>query len=162
MPRFNCCVFNHPCPIFCPLIPCGCTSNTVVNPSFGNDFGFFNNTSPGSIASQAVIPLGLVINEGGSVVPSANGGVTLAAGVYEVSYFANGTVSANGTLSIKLVLNNADVPGSVVTSTQAAGDVSSLTQTMILTVQQPSTLLLVNNSQDLTTFSNASMSIRRI
>ena len=91
MPRFNCCIFNHPCPIRCPLLSCGCR-NEIVNPEFGNDFGFFNNTAVGEIASQTTIPVSLVTSEGTSIVSNGAGGVTLAAGAYEVSYLANGTV----------------------------------------------------------------------
>ena len=60
MPRFNCCVCNHPCPIFCPFINFTC-QNDVVNPVVGNAFGFFNNLAVGDVAGGAQIPLSLVI-----------------------------------------------------------------------------------------------------
>ncbi len=159
--RFNCCQFNHPCPIFCPSINLTCT-NEVVNPDFDNDFGFFNNLAVGTIASQAIIPVSLVTSEGTSISSNGAGGVTLVPGSYEVSYLANGTVPASGTLSIKLQLNGVDLSGSVLNATQTAGDVVSLTQTMIISTTNTNTLNLVNNSSDDTTFTYASLSIRRI
>lgn len=161
--RFNCCVFNHPCPIWCPFVNLSCT-NDVINPILQNDFGFFNNLAVGAISTQSIIPVGLVVNRGPSITQSNTtaGAVNLLAGTYEISYLANGTVPAGGSMSIKLRLNGFDVSGSTLTTTQTAGNVASLTQTMILTVPQTSTLALVNNSANTTTYSYASMSIKRL
>ena len=158
--RFNCCVFNHPRPIFCP-INLSCT-NEVVNPSFGNDFGFFNNLNVGVIDSQARIPASLVVSEGFSVSADGTGAVTLIAGSYEVSYLANGNVPASGTLSIKLRLNGVDLSGSVIQINQTSGDIVNLNQTMIISILETSTLELANNSSDSATIQYASISVRRI
>ncbi len=159
--RFNCCIFNHPVPICCPFVNLTCT-NEVVNPSFANDFGFFNNSAIGTVAPQAIIPVLLVSSEGTSIASNGAGAATLVPGSYQVSYLANGTVPASGTMSIKLELNGLQVPGSVLTATQTAGNVVNLTQSMIISITSPSTLELVNNSADNTAFAYASLSIRRI
>ncbi len=158
--RSGCCRFNHPCPIWCPCARRVCR-NEVVNPVLTESFGFFNNTSVGVVAANAIIPLNLVELNGSGILPNGAGGVTLAGGTYQVSYFANGTVPAGGIMSVKLRLNGVDVPGSVISVTETAGNVASLTQTIVLTTQQGGTLELVNNSTA-TNFSLASMLIRRI
>ncbi len=159
--RFNCCVFNHPCPIWCPQVNLACR-NEVVNPQFGNDFGFFNNLAVGAIAPQAIIPVSLVTSEGISILSNGVGGVSLLAGSYEISYLANGVIPASGTKSIKLQLNGADVSGSAISITQTVGDVVTLTQSMIVSFLEPSTLHLVNNSADTVNLTLASNSVRRI
>ncbi|MGN1201502.1 MAG: hypothetical protein ACI4R8_04540 [Candidatus Caccovivens sp.] len=163
MARFNRCCRNHPCPILCPFT-LDCNSNQVVNPIIDTQFGFFNNTITNTVATQSTIPVSLVQSSGTSITQSqtVSGAVNLLAGTYEVSYFANGTVPANGNFSIKLELDGVTVSGSVLNANQTAGDVASLTQTMIITVPQTSTLELVNNSADSTVFTNASMAIRRL
>ena len=158
--RSGCCRFNHPCPIWCPCVRRVCR-NEVVNPVLTESFGFFNNTAVVAIAENAIIPLSLVEVGGSGILPNGAGAVTLAAGTYQVSYFASGTIPAGGTLSIKLRLNGVDVSGSVISATEAAGNVASLTQTIVLSTQLGGTLELVNNSTS-TTFSLASMLIRRI
>lgn len=163
MARFNHCCCNHPRPILCPF-SLDCDSNQVVNPILDTQFGFFNNTTTNTVLAQDTIPVFLVQSSGTSITPSltTNGAVNLLAGTYEVSYFANGTVPANGNFSIKLEIDGVEVSGSVLNATQTAGEVASLTQTMIITVNQTSTLELVNNSADTTVFTNASMAIRRL
>lgn len=163
MRRFNCCIFNHPCPIFCPF-SLACTGNEVVNPIILTGYGFFNNVVGGAIAPQTIIPVSFVQGNSAGILSSTTvpGAVSLAAGAYEISYLAGGTVPASGSMSIKLRLNGADVAGSVLTGTQTAGNVINLTQTMVLTVPQGSTLELVNNSTDTTTYSYASMFIRSV
>ncbi len=159
--RFNCCVFNHPCPIFCSAINLAC-SNQVVNPNFGNDFAFFNNTVLSTVDAGDVIPVVLVTSEGTSIVSNGAGGATLLAGAYEVSYLANGVVPTSGTFGIRLDLNGATVQGSPISITQTAGDVVNLTQTMIITTNGTSSLELLNNSAETVNFNYASLSIRRI
>lgn len=159
--RFNCCVFNHPCPIFCPFVNLECR-NDVVNPQFGNDFGFFNNLTVGAIATQATLPVSLVTSEGISILSNGAGSISLVAGNYEVSYLANGTIPASGTMSVKLQRNGVDVFGSAISITQTVGDVVNLTQNMIVSFLEPSTLTLVNNSADTVDFNYASISVRRI
>ena len=159
--RFNCCVFNHPCPIWCPCVNLACR-NDVVNPTFANDFAFFNNLNVGTIASQAQIPVSLVNSEGISILSNGAGAVSLLAGAYEVSYLANGTIPAGGILGIKLKLDGVDVSGSAISISQTAGDVVNLTQTMIITLLEASTLQLVNNTAENVDFNYASLSIRRI
>lgn len=165
MPRMNCCIFNHPCPILCPSNLACRGGNNIVNPVLPtNQYGFFNNTAPGSIATETIIPVTLNVGTGTAITASTttSGAVTLLAGTYEISYFAEGTIPSGGTISIKLSLNGTDVAGSTLTDTATAGNVINLTQTIIITVTQTSTLQLVNATSETTTYSNASMSIKRL
>lgn len=161
--RFNCCIFNHPCPIFCPF-SLNCTGNQVVNPIIQPDFAFFNNTDVGDVASQAIIPVGLVQSRGTSISSNTTttGAVTLLAGTYEVSYFAQGTTGEGENVSIKLELNGTEVSGSAITVTDSESEEITLTQTMIIDVPQTSTLELVNNTSETILFTIASMTIRRL
>ncbi len=162
MPRFNCCICNHPCPIFCPFINFQC-QNEVVNPVAGNAFGFFNNLAVGEIVSGGQIPVALVTlgGEGGGISPNM-GAVTLTPGTYEVNYFAGGTMPVGGTLSIGLTLNGTAVSGSQVSSTQNSGTTVNLTRTIVVSAIDGGTLSLVNTSGEAATFSFASMFIRRL
>lgn len=162
--RFNCCIFNHPCPIYCPFLNLSCRGgNRIVNPVLTNQFAFFNNLSVGAINSSTIIPLSFVQGEGNNISPSSTtGAVNLLAGIYEVTYFAQGNVPESGNLSIKLRLNGLDVDGSGISNVTTSNNVSTLTQTILISVKQTSILELVNNSSDTTTYTQASMFLRRI
>ncbi|MBE7075969.1 MAG: hypothetical protein E7375_02760 [Clostridiales bacterium] len=162
MARFNCCRFNHPCPICCPCIRC--CENTVINPVITSIFGFFNNLSAGTIADDAIIPLNFVEGDSANIAtsPTVPGAVFLAAGTYQVTYLAGGTVPAGGTLAIALRLNGIVIEGSTLMASQTVGDVVNLSQTISITVAQGSTLELINVSGEATTYSYASMFVRVI
>ena len=160
--RFNCCILNHPCPIFCPFIDFTC-SNEVVNPIVANSFGFFNNTVGGEVAAGGIIPVSLVLlgGEGGGIL-SNMGSVTLTPGTYEVNYFAGGVVPAGNSISISLALNGTTISGSTVSSTQSAGNTVNLTRTIVVYVENGGTLSLVNSTLQPTNFNFASVFIRRL
>ena len=134
-----------------------------MNPVISTSFGFFNNTIAGAIASDAIIPLNLVQSGGSGITSNGVGAVVLAAGVYQVTYFANGTIPASESMSINLRLNGVDVAGSVLSETGTSGDVSMLTQTIVVTVPQTGgTLQLINNSTDDVNFILVSLFVQRI
>lgn len=162
--RFNCCIFNHPCPIFCPINLACKGGNDIINPIITTDYGFFNNLSVGAVATQTIIPVGFVQGSGSGILPSTttSGAVTLSAGTYEISYSVSGTVPASGTISAKLQINGVDVSGSTISATQTAGNAVNLSRTIVITIPQTSTLQIVNNSSDSTTYTNASLFIRSI
>ena len=64
--------------------------------------------------------------------------------------------------SRELQINGVDVAGSVISGTQTVGNAVNLARTIVITVPQTSTLQLVNNSSDTTTYTNASMFVRSI
>lgn len=163
--RFNCCIFNHPIPIFCPWINLSCQDgNQIINPIITNSYGYFTNTAGGEIASQGIIPVGFVQGRGSMILPSitTSGAITLSAGTYAITYSANGTIPASGTVSLELELNGVAVSDSIVSATQTASNVASLSKTVVITVPQTSTLELVNASSDAATFSNVSVFVRQI
>ncbi len=157
MPRFNCCVFNHPCPIFCPFVNLQC-SNDVINPVISTGFAFLTNTTGGSFAAGGVIPLTLASGE----IVQISGGVQLGAGSYEINYFASGTVPTSGTLGVALSVNGSVVTQSLVSVSGAAGTSVNLQRTTVITVPQGGVLTLVNNSGTAATFSQASMLVRQL
>lgn len=159
--RRNCCCFNHPIPIWCPCARSVCR-NEVINPTLTESFGFFNNTAVGTIGSDSTIPLNLVQIGGGGINTNGSGAILLSAGTYQVTYFANGTIPAGGTMSIKLRLNGFNVAGSVLTNSQSVGDVETLTQTLVLSIPQDGGILELVNNSNATTFTLASMFVRRI
>ncbi len=156
MPRFNCCVFNHPCPIFCPFVNLQC-SNEVLNPVISTGFAFLTNTG-GSFVAGGVIPLTLT----SGAIMQASGGVQLGAGTYEINYFAGGTIPGNGVLSIALSVNGTVDTQSVVSVSGTAGNFANLQRTIVITVPQNSILTLVNNSSSAVTFSQTSMFVRQL
>lgn len=159
---WNNCRCNHPCPIFCGrLVSC---TNDIINPVITNSFGFFNNTTTQTIAAFSTIPVNFVLGEGTSISPSTDvaGAVQLAAGTYEVSYFAEVVLPESGTAEIALELNGATVIGSPVTETGTSGEILTLTQTVMITMTQTSILELVNNTSNSVVVNLASLSIKRL
>ena len=158
--RRNCCL-NHPFPIWCPCARRSCT-NEVVNPVLSESFGFFNNTLTGTIVQEDNLPLNPIQIGGGGINSNGAGSIILSAGTYQISYFASGTVPVSETLSIKLRLNAVDVPGSIISETQTAGDFATVTQTIVINAPQDGAILEVVNNSTSTNFGLASVFIRRI
>ena len=157
----NCCCQNHPSPITCCSCQ-SCTENQVVNPALQGSFGFFNNVDIGSVANNGTLPVNLVQSQGSGISSNGSGAISLSAGNYEVSYFAQGTVPVTGRLSVGLELNGVLIEGSQITSEQEVGSVETLSQTVLISVTDNSTLELVNLSGQNTTFSTASVFVRRL
>lgn len=159
---WNNCFCNHPCPIFCRRLRC-CT-NDVVNPILTGNFGFFNNTTTQTIGALERIPVSFVLGEGTSVLPSMTtpGAVTLAQGTYEISYFANVVLPESGTARIALELNGALISGSSVEESSPSGTLAALSQTIMLEVEQSSTLELVNGTSVPLVVNLASLSIKKL
>ena len=157
----NCCRFNHPCPIWCPCARRVCT-NEVVNPIISESFGFFNNTSIGTVAPDATLPLSLITLSGSGIAPNSSGGILLSSGTYQISYFANGTIPASGVVGVKLQLNGVDVSGSDIFENGTISNLVTMSQTILLSVNQTATLELVNASNDAAAYSLGSILIRRI
>lgn len=159
MATINCCISNHPCPILCSSLS-SCT-NTILNPVIAIPFAFFDNRQTQTVATDGTIAVNLVESRGSEITTSTavSGAVDLAAGSYQVTYLAGGTVPSGGNLSIKLRLDGIDVQSSLLTTTQPAGQFANLTQTIIITVLQTTTLEIVNNSGQDTIYSYASISV---
>lgn len=155
----NCCICNHPCPIQCSSL--SSCQNNVLNPVLTVPFAFFSNTSTQTVVQNGTIALNLIESRGSEITPSTEvtGAITLSAGTYQLSYLAGGIVPSGGTLSIKLRLDGVDVEDSILTVTQTADTFANLTQSIIITVLQSTTLELVNNSAQDTTYSIASISL---
>lgn len=161
--RYNCCCFNHPCPIFCRSLCVNSCQNEVINPVIGANFGFFNNTNVGAVTGNTIIPLSVVQSGGTGVTSNGLGGISLVSGIYQVTYFASGEFPSGGILGVKLRLGGQDVANAVISETGTAGDVSTLTQTIVVNVPQEGAILeLVNNSTQSVVFTLASMFVQRI
>lgn len=159
----NCnCVFNHPCPIFCP-INLSCQGNEVVNPALTPSYGFFSNNDVGTIAADAIIPLSLQEVEGNGISASTTtaGAINLLGGTYEISYFVQGIVPDGGTISTALRLNGVVISGSEIEQIQTPGEVVNMSKTIVFTTLSSGTLELFNSSEE-TTFDSASVFIRRL
>lgn len=161
--RFNCCVFNHPCPIFCPFLPSGC-ENEVVNPQIADSsFGFFSAVNQ-TVAPDGLIPLNLAQGNGLDVTQSTviTGAVALLAGTYQITFSAGGTSTSSGLLSVGLRLNGVEVSNSTASASATAGQTVNLTNTIVLTTSQGGILELVNNSANTTTYGYANLFVRSI
>ena len=156
------CLFNHPCPIFCP-INLSCQGNEVINPVLTQSFGFFSNNDVGTIAANAIIPISLqeVSGDGISANTTTAGAINLLGGTYEISYFVQGIVPAGGTISTALRLNGDVISGSEIEQTQTPGDVVNMSKTIVFTTLLSGTLELFNSSEA-TTFDSASVFVRRL
>jgi len=159
---FNC-FLNHPCPIFCST-NLTCQGNEVVNPVLTQSFAFFSNNDVGAIETGAIIPLSLSQVSGDSISASTTteGAINLLPGIYEVAYFAQGTNSPSSTISVSLELNGTQILGSEISQTLDVGSEVAMSKTIVISVAQESTLELVNNSSQTTTFDSASVFVRRL
>ena len=157
------CFCNHPRQIFCGILSANCENN-VVNPVVSTNYGFFNNTLPGQIESEAVIPLTFVLGSGNAITQntSTTGTISLMPGVYEISYTAGAVVPTGNAVSVELQLNGVAVDGTELEVVVVAGQTENLTQTIMLNVPAESVLALVNTTTETVDFTNASIAIRRL
>lgn len=157
------CFFNHPTRIVCPTIITECR-NEVINPVITNDFGYFYNTAVGEIDSGEIIPVMMVLGRGPNITPSitTTGAVTLQPGTYQISYSAEGTVPASGSISVGLRINGVGQPGTAITETTTAGDVVSMSRTIMINIGTISTLELINTGVETTTYTFGNLAITRL
>ena len=155
------CFYNHPTQIVCQTIVRKCR-NEVTNPVITNDYGYFNNTSVGSVETGGVLPVTTILTRGSNIVADQTGSITLQAGTYQVSYTATGEIPTGGTISVGLELNNVGVSGSDITESGTAGNVESLSRTILLNVLGTSTLNLVNTGTEETVYDFAGLTITRL
>ena len=134
----------------------------MVNPPIVPSLAFFSLTTPTEVASTAVVPVPLVSVTGTAISSPTPGTATLTAGTYEVSYAVTSVIGASGTNSFGLELNGTVVPASVTTATGTAGDTSTLTDSVIITVPSSTNLTLNNLGADSVTVNVANMTIRKI
>ncbi len=160
--RFNCCIFNHPIPIFCPLLR-SCDQRQIVNPTFANGFGVFTNAGA-TVAAGTSVPLTFSQGYGTAISQSLTtpGAVELLAGSYIVNYSLNGTIPAGGTMTLSLWLNGAVVPNSTVSITGTAGQNTTLTGFAVVTLPQTGTLQLANTGAQAITAASANVIIRSL
>lgn len=157
----NFCCPNTPRPIFV-FGDCD-NNNSVVNPVVLPSFGFFENNLGGTVPVNTIIPVTLTSSQGNNVSASSTAGaVTLAPGRYEITYFVNGTLPASTTMSVALRANGVQVAGSTSTASGTAGNQTTLTKTIVLTVPVTTTLELYNNGTDALTISNVNILVKEI
>ena len=157
------CFYNHPTRIVCATIVQNCR-NEVTNPVIVNGYGYFNNLNVGQIATGEILPVTPIVTRGTNILNSTttSGAITLQPGTYEISYTATGEIPTGGTISVGLELNNTGVSGSDITESGTAGNVVSLSRTIILSVINESTLNLVNSGTEDTTYNFAGITINRL
>lgn len=158
----NFCCPNTPRPIFV-FGDCD-NNNSVINPVVLSSFGFFENNLGGTVPANTIIPVALTSSQGNNVSASSTtaGTITLAPGRYEITYFVNGTLPASTTMSVALRANGVQVAGSTSTASGTAGNQTTLTKTIVLTVLSTTTLELYNNGTDALTISNANILVKEI
>lgn len=158
----NFCCPNTPRPIFV-FGDCD-NDNSVINPVIPASFGFFENNLGGAVTTGSIIPVTLISSQGNNVSASTTtaGAVTLAPGRYEITYFVNATIPASTTASVALRANGVSVTGSTATVSGTAGNQTTLSKTIVLTVLTTTTLELYNAGSDTLTISNANILVKDI
>ncbi len=160
--RHSCVGPYYPCPISC----CSCSrccSNIVQNPPVvATNLAFFALTTTTSVASGAIVPVSLVSNFGTAITSSSVGTATLSAGTYEATYNVVSVLGGNGTNSFGLQLNGAIIPASVSTTEGTAGEVSTVSNSVVFTVSATGTLTLNNLGSETVDVNVANLTIRKI
>ena len=134
----------YPNPVFkcCQTSSCG-GSNTVINPTRSEEWGFF--VGGGVTAGQGqALPITLTASAGTAVSQSDSTTIGLTAGSYQVAYNVTAS-STTSPMEFALQLNGSVLPYSTAT---AAGDSSTktLSNTVIISVPTNATLQIVNQT----------------
>ncbi len=148
-----------------PQGPVGATGATgPIGPQGlpGINDGITLETGASTVATNTIIPLvQTVITTDGTLTTTGNS-ITLPAGVYFVSYSADG-YSADGTLSTSLYLNDAPIANqTLVDGDTSATNPAQQSKTVLINTVDGGTLSLYNTSADTATLSNASLTALRM
>lgn len=160
--RKNCYGPSTPCPVVC----CSCTNcceNLVQNPPTSTtNIAFFTLSTPTIVVIDSIVPVTLVFNAGTAIASPSVGNVVLATGTYEVSYNVTSVLGEDGTNSFGILLGGVVVPASIGSASGEAGDIVSISNSVILSVDSSTALTLNNLGDDTVTINVANLTIRKI
>lgn len=150
----------YPCPTCFNFCGCDCSPNIVINPPVTNvSFAFATASGNLSVLNGETVPLLITNSEGTSITMLVLGDIELSPGTYIVNYNLRATDDNNEDLDFALYLNGALVPTSQ--SSLGVQNTGMLSNQVIITVTQNSTLTLLNIGND-ATLSDGNMSVTKI
>lgn len=157
----NLCCPNSPRPIFvfgdCSM------SNDVVNPIIPTSVGFFENILGSTVTSGGIIPLTLTSSRGSKIYSGTQiGTIVLTPGVYEINYSINAQIPTSGNASIILSENGAQSASSIVTASGTVGSEVSMSKTIIVDIENQTTMQILNNGTGNLQILNGNMIIKEI
>lgn len=162
--NFNCCRRSSYYPR--QIMTCSCLNNcsvgSVVNPEIVNEFAVFILSGARSIEAESSVPAEVLDSSGTAISDGGNGGVNLTAGLYQVSYNVSAIIPAGGEVELEFRLDDVPVSGSRSVANAVSGQRVTLTNSIILRLNQNQVLGLVNASSEMIDVSSASISILKI
>lgn len=148
----------YPCPTYFNNCGSDCSANTVINPPVtGVNFAFATTNDTISVLNGETVPLLISNSEGTSITMPVLGDIVLSPGTYIVNYNLRITTDNSEDLDFALYLN-----GNLVSASQSSilGK-GMLSNQVIITVTQNSTLTLLNIGND-ATLSSGNISVTKI
>ncbi len=140
-----------------PQGPIGLTGATGPQGPSGTSDIIYASSGTSTVASGTIIPLTLNDSTPATTMSVSNNSVILSeAGTYLVSYFVNGSATASDALNVTLYLNGAPISGETLI---ASGGESAMSKTILITVDEGSSLALFNTSASNATFSGSAITV---
>jgi len=165
MPRISNCRYTkfgpyYPCNV--TTSGCSCAGNNVVNPVINEEYVFMVLTETTTVASGDIIPVALTNFAGNAITSTEAGIVNMIPGTYQATFNVTSEIGAGGENSFALSLNDTVISVSSTSEEGSVGSVSSVSNSIIFSVTENSTLSLINNGSDTVNVQRANLTVRKI
>ena len=153
---------NYPRRIFtCNCNNQGCGGGRVVNPTVPIEFAVFKSEDV-SVDGGQVIPVVLTDSSGTAITDGGSGEVSLTAGTYRVSYNTTFEIPEGTQVGTVLALDGTAISTTESIVTGTAGQVSSTSNQIIITVTGNQVLTLVNSTGERVNFISVNLSVDKL
>ena len=150
----------YPCQVTTSF--CNCTGNSVINPVSTESFAFLSLVSPATVDCEEIVPVALSSSGGSGITSTESGVVNLTPGTYQATFNVTSEIGASGENNFALSVNDEVLSSSISQVQGTIGNVESVSNSVVITISESSTLNLINNGTDEVTISNANLFVRRI
>ena len=161
--NFNGCFSGPSTPrrIFTRSCNSSCSVGRVVNPQDVLQYAVYKQEEPSEVASGEVIPLARS-HGSGTAISGAGPQVNLTAGTYRILYNALATLPDSDSVSTILRLDNVDVSTTQSVVSGNPGEDGSLSNQIILNLENAGVLTLINNSATSVEFLTENLSVDKL
>ena len=163
--NFNSCFSgnSYPRQIFTRRCKTGsCSGGRIVNPDVPVQFAVFTLNTATSVESGEVVPVTRTSFGGTAISDGGNGKIDLTAGVYRISYNATAVMANGGEVRTILEFDGVAVSTTESVLSGSAGEETSLSNQIILNLEEAGTLTLVNSASESVNILTANVSIDKL
>ena len=139
------------------------STTEIVNPIVETSSAIATSSSPQTVLSGGLLNPVETLNTGSSILYNNAGTFTLLNGRYIISFNINSINALNGTSSYGIYLDDVLLPSSLTTVSGTAGSASTLSNSVLVQITNPTGAITIRNTNSTTqTVNNANIVLQKI